>query len=251
MRNAFKRMTKKIPFDMMNEYNYTSMLKMTVLNGDIDKAYYDIYNTIGITHGKRIGKGINKELKEFNDITFESEYRRNLFRWVMENAGIRITSVKDSYIEYIRELIASGFSEGKDIRQITKEILKLVNRRDFYRYQAMRIARTETTTAANQGAVTAGRVTGVVMDKIWISALDARTRRLPDDRFDHAEMHLKKVPLDEPFKVPSKFGIELLQYPGAQKTQSGAESSAGNVINCRCTVAQTPRRDSNGRLVRV
>jgi hypothetical protein len=130
---------------------------------------------------------------------------------------------------------------------MSKEITELVNRRNFYRWQALRIARTETTTAANNAAVIAGETTSVVMDKVWISAVDARTRRTPPDRFDHVHMNLVKVPLGDDFNVSG----ELIAYPGAKTTKSGARTSGGNIINCRCTVGQTPRRDENGKIVRI
>ena len=58
-------------------------------------------------------------------------------------------------------------------------------------------------------------------------------------------MNLVKVPADQPFKVPSKSGVQDMMYPG------DPNGSAGNVINCRCSSAIVPRRDKDGRLIRV
>ena len=79
------------------------------------------------------------------------------------------------------------------------------------------------------------------MDKVWISALDARTRQAPDSKFDHYDMNQKRVPLDKPFNVSG----EKLMFPGDPK------GSGGNVINCRCSVAQVVRRDKDGNIIRI
>ena len=49
-----------------------------------------------------------------------------------------------------------------------------------------------------------------------------------------------RVDLNQDFNVSG----EKMMFPGDIK------GSAGNVINCRCTVAQIPKRDSKGRLIR-
>jgi hypothetical protein len=247
MRAAFVDMTRKLPFVIMTEENYETVLDNFVLDSQIERAYFEIYRQIGLTHGLVVGKSINKEIKNFNAFTFQNEYTRGLFDWVLKNAGDSITSVTNTYVSYIKDILAKGFSEGKTVIEMSKEIKEMVNRRNFYRWQALRIARTETTTAANNAAIIAGKTTSVVMDKVWISAIDARTRRTPPDRFDHVHMTLVKVPLGSDFNVSG----ELIAYPGAKTTKSGARTSGGNIINCRCTVSQTPRRDGNGKIVRI
>ena len=113
------------------------------------------------------------------------------------------------------------------------EVRKIVSKPNFYRAQALRIARTETTAAANFAATEAGGVSGFAMQKEWISALDSRTRD------DHAGTNGQKRPESKPFNV----GGEKLMYPG------DPAGSAGNVINCRCTVAMIPVRDRSGNLI--
>ena len=247
MRRAFIDMTNKIPYESLTERTYKSIIQISVFNYQIENAYFDLYNQIGLMHGKRIGKVINKDLKDFNPIVFENAYSKGLYQWILNNVGYRITTVRNTYIKFIQDIIAEGFSNGKTIVQIAKEIKELVGKRSFYRWQSLRIARTETTAAANRGASIAGTSSRVVLDKIWISAQDNRTRRKPDDRFDHYHMNLQKVPLNDGFNVQG----EVLEYPGSPVTINGNPSSSGNVINCRCTIAQVPRRDRNGRIVRL
>jgi uncharacterized protein with gpF-like domain len=61
-----------------------------------------------------------------------------------------------------------------------------------------------------------------VQEKEWLSAIDERTRDA------HVAANGQVVPVEEPFIVDG----EELMCPG----DSGAGVSAGNVINCRCTM---------------
>jgi len=240
---SFKDIANGIPWERMTSTTYEALISFYVPKEKIDQAYYKVYKTIGLVHGKRTGTKINKQInqKNFTLDTFINLFERTLLTWLIDNGGQRITSVRSTYIEYLNEIIARGISDGKNMSQIVTEMQKLINSRKFYRNDAFRIARTETTTAANYAATMASESSGVVMDKVWISALDGRTRRKPPDRYDHYDMNQKKVGLNNYFIVS---GEEML-YPG------DPNGSAGNVINCRCTVAQVARRDSTGRIIRI
>ena len=77
--------------------------------------------------------------------------------------------------------------------------------------------------------------------KVWISVQDSRTRRRPKDKYDHLHMEGIRVDAKDSFIVSG----EEMMYPGDPK------GSEGNVINCRCAVAQVPKRDADGNLIRV
>jgi len=250
-RRYFVKEAKNIPFEFLDAENYEATVDNSIKIGGLYNAYYEAYNQIGLIHGKRIGKGINRDIKNFDPMVFTSEYQRQLFNWILDNVGYRIVSVRGDFVKYIQGLLADGLVQGKTMRETAIEIEKLINRRNFYRWQALRIARTESTAAANRAAVISGSTTGIVLEKVWISGKDARVRRLPDDAFDHTLMDGKKVDEKGFFAVPGKFGVELLEYPGAPVTKSGAKSSGANVIQCRCTAALVPKRDANGRIMRT
>jgi uncharacterized protein with gpF-like domain len=240
-RKGLKNSALNIPFDSINTNNFEILIRMYVLENEINQAYFDFYLNIGIAHGKKVGKAINKEetIKNFEPSTFQDNYREFIARWILNNAGARITSVREELIEYLIAYIAKGVEEGKDIRTISRELQKHILSRGFYRWQIERIVRTETAAAANLGAIQAGEASNVIWEKEWISSKDGRTRRRPDDRFDHYEIDGLRVAKGEPFR----FQGDELQYPGDPKGQ------AGNVINCRCTVAIVPKRDENGRII--
>ena len=69
-------------------------------------------------------------------------------------------------------------------------------------------------------------LTGLKLQKEWVSAQDERTRQSPPDEFDHVEADGQVVGMKDAFTV----GGEQLMFPG----DPGA--SAGNLINCRCSV---------------
>lgn len=242
----FKQLAFNIPLSALTGDNYKLVIEGAMPLTTFMNTYQDVYREVGLKHGKRTGKQINAQIKviESKDFTlnsFISLFERDLLSYLIDNGGLRIRSVRTNYISFINEIIATGLNDGKAIREITADLQKLFKSRKWYRWQSLRIARTETTTAANFAAVTASRTSGVVMVKEWISSLDARTRQPPHSQFDHYEMNGKRVGLDEEFDVSG----QDMSYPGDPK------GSAGNVINCRCTVAQIPLRDKNGKLVRT
>jgi hypothetical protein len=240
MRRALRNAALNIPFDKLDQDNYNFNVRFNVLQENIDNAYYQTYLQIGLLHGNRVGKGINKEMKRFDLSSFGDGFRRLLIQFLADQVtNRRIVSVRENLVEYIIDEIKKGIDEGKTMVQISRDIQKLIKSRNFFRWQAMRIARTESTAAANYGATVAAADSGLVLEKIWISSHDARTRRRPDDQFDHYVMDGVRVDKNENFNVQG----DPMLFPGDPKAR------AGNVINCRCTVAMRGKRDANGRLI--
>ena len=238
---SLRNSANKVPWEQLSEGNYKMLLEFNINEVEVSRAFYNTYLEIGTAHGKRVGKAINKELKNFVADSF-GEVFGNILRFYVRNVlGRKIVSVRDSMVKYLLAEIERGMSEGLTIREISAYMQKLVNSSRFYRWQALRIARTETTAAANYGATIAGESSGIPLQKEWISANDARTRRKPPSQYDHLEMDGVRVDQKEKFNVDG----DLILFPG------DPEGQGGNVINCRCPVALVPKRDANGRLVLV
>ena len=237
---TFKEIAKDIPFDRMSVGTYKSYLQTHVSKEKIFDSYVKVYSEVGTKHGKRVGVQINKQInqKNFNVDGFLNEFQKTLINFLVTNEGSRITTVRQSYIQFLTQIMTKGIADGKTISIIATDMTRLIKSRNFYRWQALRIARTETTAASNYAATVSSSVSGVLMDKVWISALDERTRQ---GKFNHLEMNQKRVPLDKAFNVSG----EKLMFPGDPK------GSGGNVINCRCSVAQVVRRDSDGNIMRI
>lgn len=211
-------------------------IEMTIDTRLMRDSYAKIYEGIGFRHGDRVGKSINMQLKEYTTDKFRPVFLRNLAKYFANPKNKfkkRIKSVEEVYVDNITKLLATRLDKGQTIEQAQRAVRKIVNKPNFNRMQALRIARTETTAAANFAATQAGGVSGFVMQKEWISALDSRTRD------DHASTNGQK----RPEKVAFSVGGEALMFPGDTR------GSAGNVINCRCTVAMIPARDRSGNLI--
>ena len=246
LRKTFKEWVSAIDFNDITELNYTNKINEALKVEKLEKTYIDIYKQIGKIHGQRVGKDINLNLKTFNLGTFlslfESNYAYNILSNILRG---RITTVRESFFEAIVDLFSRRLERDQDLREVTKEIQKIVKQPKFYKWQAERIARTESTAASNYAALQAGDVSMFKMQKEWISAHDNRTRGNDNsDLFDHVEMDGVRVGRYEKFKMVSAVGVgDDLDYPG------DPTGEAGNVINCRCTVAVIPERDKEGNLI--
>ena len=159
-------------------------------------------------------------------------YRQNL----LTQAVAPITKTTKKQIEMIlQQANAEGWGVKKTVAALKSS--------DITRSRAELIVRTETMKAANAGAMLSAAEMDIAVQKKWISANDSRTRRIPRDQYDHLHMSGRTVNYADYFIVPSTKSIDAMQYPG------DPVGSAGNVCNCRCTVAFVPIRDGAGNIV--
>lgn len=244
-RRALLDMVSRIPFDNLTYANYTLLIPLNLHQEYIDKAYVDVYTQIGLLHGNRIGKGINAELKDYSKPLFSEEFHRTILDWLRSNVGTRITSVVDTVAKNIMQLVETALGENLTTMQMQKFIRDRIGRDVLTRYEVLRIARTEVTTAANRAATVSGETSGIVLVKEWISSQNDRTRRKPRNQFDHLNMNGVQVGQYEKFTMTGKDGqINQMEYPGDPK------GSASNTIQCRCTIALVPLRDADGFVIR-
>jgi hypothetical protein len=151
-----------------------------------------------------------------------------------EIAGEITDTTKKQIQQYLLKSVEEGFT--------LQETIKLLRTADITSYRAAMIARTETGRAANIGSMLGATATGLVTVKEWIAARDARTRRVPPNAFDHYHMDGVKLPTDEKFNVKTKNGgFEEMLHP------CDPSGSAGDVINCRCTLGYEAVRSEDGK----
>ena len=249
---AFRRFHKAIlramsnfPYNEITEENYDYVTREFITNKPIAEAFEEVYFAIGSRHGKKIREALRKEIAAENkalsdpDPDYVQRYKNFIKEWVLRNAGTKIKSVRESLIKEVLRIISEGIENRENIRDLAQNLQDRIGNPNFYYWQSMRIARTETTAAANLGAIRAADDAEVLYEKEWISTLDKRTRRRPQDEYDHWDMDGARVDEGKEFNVDG----DMLQYPG----ESGG--SAGNVINCRCTVVLLIKRDANGRIM--
>lgn len=223
-RNVLK-IVNSIPFNNMTKGTYDALINSNVTIAEIKQMYKEIYTNLVKPQFKR------SLIKA--DIDFETI----LMQWLNDTAGVRIVSVHQTLIDSIVSVIANGYEQNLSVAEITRN---LQNRFGWYKAQALRIARTETTTGTNYATTLAAEQSEYELEKTWISVQDNRTRRPPNSVYDHLDMNGVKVDANKPFFTSG----EEIMYPGDPKAK------AGNVINCRCKVVYTIKEDADGLPIR-
>lgn len=225
-RNVLK-IVNGIPFNNMAKLTFQSLIYANVTESQIKEMYKEMYTTLTAPQFKRTKRNIKA------DIDFETI----ISQWLNSNAGYRIISVHQTLIDSIIAVIANGYEQNISIAEITRN---LQNKFGWYKAQALRIARTETTTATNYATTLAAENSEYELEKTWISVQDNRTRRPPKSIYDHLDMNGVTVDMYQPFFTSG----ENIQYPG------DPNAKAGNVINCRCKVVYTIKEDEDGLPIR-
>ncbi|NLH62455.1 MAG: phage portal protein [Ignavibacteriales bacterium] len=135
-------------------------------------------------------------------------------KWKLENSASEIikTTQKDLY-----DALIAGINEGEGIPELSKRIKDMFEA--TYKNRSKTIARTEVISANNKAQVEAAKEGGMKY-KVWLTAIDERTRQW------HADVNNQIQRIEDPFIVMG----EELEAPGDPK------GSPENVINCRCTV---------------
>lgn len=222
-RNVLK-IVNEIPFGNMGKLTFEGLIYANVTQSQVKEMFIEIYTTLGKPQYKRSQK---------DGIDFEMI----ISQWLNESAGMRIVSVHQTLIDSIVKVIAQGYEDNISVADITRNLQRQFG---WYKYQALRIARTETTTATNYATVLASQNSEWVQVKKWISVQDNRTRKPPHSIYDHLDMNGQVVDEFSPFFV----GGEEIQYPGDPRAK------AGNVINCRCKIVYLIKEDADGLPIR-
>jgi uncharacterized protein with gpF-like domain len=229
-----KEILNKIPTNNVTRSTYELLISGNITDLQVKNMFVEIYTTIGLNYGNKVKNSLEKDIKAnilFNDVLLEQ-----LLLFLSNEGGIKITSVRETLIESVIEAVKKQLGENATVIDIQNAIYNVVKRsQSFYKWQALRIARTETTSASGLAAFETARQSNLVMTKEWISATDNRTRR------DHIIENGQIVDLEESFIMAD--GSSLL-YPGDTK------GKPNQVINCRCTIAFKGKRDENGMLIR-
>lgn len=130
---------------------------------------------------------------------------------------------KRDVLAKIQRTMTGGFIQGLSLQKMSKSISNVM---DNARWQADRIARTESSRTANEAiqlsAIDAANK-GARIKRMWVSALDDRTRA------KHANLDGQLADVDKPFKIS-----------GESVMRPGAWSSIGDNINERCRTVNTP-----------
>ncbi len=152
-------------------------------------------------------------------------------RLLLEARGLQsFKQITKTHTERIMKQIQEGVSKSETIDDITRRIASTFAEPDKIIGKARTIARTETLSAVSQGQWAAVKNAQEVipnLKKIWITAGDERVRP------SHTNNNGVELSVDEKFAN----GLRFPRDP---------QGSAGEVINCRCTLVMVPPDEEIG-----
>jgi hypothetical protein len=233
-----------------------NQLDSIIIDGNIAEIIKEIYLTIGIYSANRTLAQIAKSVRPlrivpanksvelalefkgpgfgFNEIIYQ--FILDYFRlYLLSKAVLPITqTTKDR----IREILTIGEREGWGADRMAYEI----DTDEMTLSRARMIVRTETLKAMQYGRQVGQNQSIYESESEWIAANDHRTRN------SHRDVDGKRVDEGKRFRVPIYkreiiIGFDFMLGPG------DVNASAGNVINCRCTMATVAKRDKQGNLI--
>jgi len=216
---------------------------MSIPSFPIYTVLVDIYKTVGPRWAKISKLSMTKA-------TGQMGVNERIVELMRQYYGIDLLNDAEDITAYTKEVIQKVLSEaalnGASFDDIVRQ---LTSNTELGAMRARRIARTETVTAANGAAMIYAQTSGNVMDKIWISVKDKRTRH--NAWANHVTIDGTRKGIDEPFILKSqKLGDIQMMQPGVRKQPNGLPVPAAEIVNCRCTVAFMAKRDSQGRIIR-
>lgn len=215
---------------------------MVMING-LAPIIQNIYRTVGLYYANKTMREIIASAKRPEakagfgfDAAWIAEILEYFQLYLLNKAVLPITtSVRNT----ILEILTKGVQEGWGIDRMAFEI----RNSQMPVWRARAIARTEILKAQLEGQKIGARDSEWETVKTWISAHDSRTRH------SHRDVDATKLPDAERFKVPIYRGELIIGYDNMLGPGDPA-ATAGNVINCRCTLSYRAARDKNGRLIK-
>jgi uncharacterized protein with gpF-like domain len=203
-----------------------------------------LYKESAILFGNAVYRAVGVMGQKSNTFGLNNEWVSEVISFLIQYGFTLVSNMTQTTKVKLQEIVAKGIEEGKSIDQITKDIMS-DETTGYSVMRAKRIARTEVMRASNYAAMIGADKHPFEVDKVWISAKDNRTRRIPRNNYDHVKMNGQKVGWADDFTSTGKKGdLVLAGFPGDPTTPAGFS------INCRCTVGFEPKRDANGKLIR-
>jgi hypothetical protein len=138
-------------------------------------------------------------------------------RWLRRREQRFVEQVADSAWRELKTKLSRAMEAGTSIDNLVDIVQDLPA---FRPERAEMIARTEVIGAYNGGLEEGFRQSGNVQAKVWLAALDDRTRET------HAILHDQRVPIGENF----------VSVSGASGPAPGQLGEPGEDINCRCSM---------------
>lgn len=158
----------------------------------------------------------------------EDLWDRIVADFVERFGAVKVQQIVETTRVQLMEIVRDGQGRGLTLEQIAREMRDAVP--ELARLRSHVIARTETHSSSMFAAQAVAKTARRPLMKEWVSVEDGRVRSTVEgDAFSHLQMNGIRIPMNEPYMVPTKFGTrEPLMFPG------DPNGSPGNVIMCRC-----------------
>jgi hypothetical protein len=221
-----------------------SKLGLNLWEKDLIKVFEAMYKESVVTFGNAVYRALKIEANQKAEtFGFNAQWTKEILEFLMVKGFTLVSGITQTTKKRLIDIANAGVQEGLSVDDIVKLVLD-DKELEYSNMRARRIVRTEIMRGSNIGAMKGAEAHGFQVDKQWISARDSRTRRIPEDEFDHVELDGVVVPFDQPFTSEGKKGEAVVAMQPGDIT-----APAGFTINCRCTVGFIPKRDANGRLI--
>ena len=211
---------------------------------------YTVLNDLYKTVGTRWARVARVSMTKADEVSGRMGFNERIVELMRQYYGIDLLNDAEDITTYTKQVIQGILSDaaltGASFDDIVRQI---TSSSELGAMRARRIARTETVTAANGAAMLYAQTSGNVMEKIWISVKDKRTRH--NAWANHKTIDGTVKDIEEPFLLKSqKLGDILMMQPGVRNQPNGLAVPASQIVNCRCVVAFQSKRDRQGRIIR-
>jgi HK97 family phage portal protein len=194
-----------------HQENWKTFLK-TTYTAMIEDIGNEHFNNLAKSHRPQEYKGL---------LDFFNPYKETIKNYIIKLAGTKVTMVSD----WTRQIIGAIVLDAQENNLTMDELAKNIRTefKEFSRYRAYRIARTEAQNALGFAQYEAGKqaeeILGQKLIGEWWTSLDDRVRD------SHAAIHGERAELGKAFSNGLLYAGE---YTQTEKT--------GDNINCRCVI---------------
>ena len=225
-----KQSLQNIPLNNVSLGTWEALIASNITIEEVKAMLVEIHYTIGKQAKKRF------KIDKPKNILFNDEFLQEVLNFLNSpESGAKILSIQQTLIKTVVDQIKPFVSDEISLSELRDLIYKIASKSStYYKWQALRIAVTETTTASNFAKFQEAQKSNLQLLKFWVSLKDKRVRH------DHEIENGQSAELNEPFIMAD--GRELM-YAGDPK------GGAGQVINCRCTIRFEAKRDKDGNLI--